>query len=120
MSIYAVDPPGDSPETIICWTVREVLCGGSEQRTRHVVGYVPMQREGRASSSIQAFDRDRMRITTRSGRIYQLEGQPGASRDAEHVWNHWKSFNDATDERDVTDQYSLRCRTLIIFVVQHN
>jgi hypothetical protein len=105
-TIYAVDPPGGYPETIIRWTVREVLCSESEQRTRHVVGYMPMQREGRASSPIQAFDRDRMRITTHSGRVYQLEGQPGASRDGEYVWSHWKSFNDATDERDVTDQYS--------------
>jgi hypothetical protein len=106
MSIYAVDPPGEYPETIIRWSIREVLCGGSEQRTRHVVGYMPMQRDGRASSAIQAFDRNCMRITTRSGRVYQLEGQPGASQDAEYVWGHWKSFNTATDEIDVTDHYS--------------
>jgi hypothetical protein len=106
MSIYAVAPPGQYPETIICWSIREVLCGGSEQRTRHVVGYMPMQREGRASSAIQAFDRDRMRITTHSGRVYQLEEQPGTSRDAEYVWSHWKSLNDTTDEIDVIDQYS--------------
>jgi hypothetical protein len=106
MSIYAVNPPGDSPETIICWSVREVLCERSKERTRHVMGYMPMQREGRASSAIQAFDRDRMRITTRSGRIYQLEEPPGASRDAEYVWHQWKAVNKAADERDVTDQYA--------------
>jgi hypothetical protein len=105
MSIYAVDPPGEYPENIIRWSVREVLCGWSEERTRHLVGYIPMLRNGRASSAIQAFDRDRMRITTRSGRIYQLEGQPGGNGDAEYVWRHWKTTNEATGEIDVTDQY---------------
>ena len=106
MSIYAADPPGEYPENIIRWSVREVMCGWSEKRTRHLVGYIPMLRHGRASSAIQAFDRDRMRITTSSGRVYQLEGQPGGNRDAEYVWEHWKSTNDATGEIDVTDQYS--------------
>ncbi|MGZ4955093.1 MAG: hypothetical protein ACXV8Q_08260 [Methylobacter sp.] len=108
MSIYAADPPGEYPENIIRWSVREVLCPGSEQRTRHLVGYIPMLREGRASSSIQAFDRERMRITTQSGRVYRLEGQPGITSDAEYVWKHWKSPNEATDEIDVTDQYFQR------------
>jgi hypothetical protein len=106
MPIYAVNPPGDSPEIIIRWSVREVSCGGAKERTRHVVGYMPMQRDGRASSSIQAFDRDRMRITTQSGRVYQLEGPPGASGDAEYVWHQWKAVNKAADEKDVTDQYA--------------
>lgn len=107
MSIYAVDPPGKYPENIMRWSVREVLCAWSEKRTRHLVGYTPMERSGRTSSAIQAFDQEQMCITTSSGRIYQLDGQPGSHGDAEYVWRHWKSFNEATDEIDVTDQYFL-------------
>ncbi|WP_333875759.1 hypothetical protein [Methylobacter sp.] len=105
MTIYAVDPPDEYPENIIRWSVREVLCCGSEERTRHLVGYIPLLRSGRASTSIQAFDRERMRISTSSGRVYQLEGQPGITSDAEYVWKYWKSANEANDEIDVSDQY---------------
>lgn len=56
MSIYWIEPPGEYPEIITRWSVREVLCEWSDVRTRHVVGYIPSMGEGRTSSPIQRFD----------------------------------------------------------------
>jgi hypothetical protein len=48
-----------------------------------------------------------MRIKTSSGRIYNLEGQPGFNSDADYVWANWKAINDARDDVNVTNQYCL-------------
>jgi DNA-binding MltR family transcriptional regulator len=36
--------------------------------------------------------------------VYQLRDGPGFNPDAEHVWNHWKTINQTTQETDVTDE----------------
>lgn len=105
MTIYAVDPNDEYAEIITRWSVFEVKCGWSDERTRHLVGYIPSMRDGRTSSPIQIFDRDKMQITTRSGRIYQLEGCPGCNSDSDYVWSRYKKINDITDVVDVTEQY---------------
>jgi len=108
MPIFAVAPVHEEPEeTISRWSIREARFDEPNDQSRHVVGYVARKGKGRVSSAIQSFDRDKMRIQTRSGRVYQLEGPPGFDPDAEYVWAHWKTLNQVRDETDVTQEYRL-------------
>jgi hypothetical protein len=108
MPIFSVAPVYYEPEeTIMRWSIREALFDDSTDKSRHLVGYILRKSKGRVTSAIQSFDRDKMRIKTASGRLYQLEGQPGFDPDAEYVWKHWKTFNDVMEEIDVTHEYRL-------------
>jgi hypothetical protein len=108
MPIFSVASVDEEPEeTIMRWSIREVLFDDSTDKSRHLVGYILRKGKGRVTSAIQSFDRDKMRIKTTSGRLYQLEGQPGFDPDAEYVWTHWKKFNDVLEESDVTHEYRL-------------
>jgi hypothetical protein len=108
MPVFSIASIHDEPEeSIIDWSVHEASYGESNGRTHHLVGYIARQRLGRVSSAIQEFDRDKMRIKTSSGRIYNLEGQPGFNSDADYVWAHWKAINDVKKDVNVTNQYCL-------------
>jgi ATP-dependent Lon protease len=107
MPIFAVAPVHEEPEeTIMRWSIREVLFDAHNDKSHHLVGYISRQGKGRVTSAIQSFDRDTMRIKTRSGRVYQLDGPPGFDPDAEYVWAQWKALNHVREEADVTDHYS--------------
>ncbi|MGZ4956076.1 MAG: hypothetical protein ACXV79_13550 [Methylobacter sp.] len=107
MPIFAVAPVHEEPEeTIMHWSIREVLFDVPNDKSRHLVGYISRQGKGRVTSAIESFDRDHRRIITRSGRIYRLEGSPGFDPDAEYVWAQWKALNHVREEADVTDHYS--------------
>jgi len=104
--IYGIaEPRNNFPVTIMAWSIKEIVWGESEQPTRHLVGHIPQNSSGRASSAIQSFDREKMLITTSSGRVYALLGPPGENDDADYVWEHWKDFNNARNEKDVTNEY---------------
>jgi ATP-dependent Lon protease len=106
MPIFKVAPVHQEPEeTIMRWSVREARFDDLNDQSRHVVGYIARKGKGRVSSAIQSFDRNKMRITTGSGRIYQLEGPPGFDQDAEYVWSHWKALHDVREETNVTHEY---------------
>lgn len=106
MPIFSIAPIEQEPEeTIVFWSVREVIFGQEADKSHHLVGYIHREHSGRVTSAIQEFDRDSMTVKTKSGRVYFLKGQPGFNADAEYVWNKWKAINDARDEVDVTNQY---------------
>ncbi|MGZ4996592.1 MAG: AAA family ATPase [Methylobacter sp.] len=108
MPIFAVAPVDEEPEeTVTRWSIREARFDDPNDQSRHVIGYVARKGKGRVSSAIQSFDREKMRIKTRSGRVYQLDGPPGFDPDAEYVWAHWKALNQVRDETDVTQEYRL-------------
>jgi ATP-dependent Lon protease len=108
MPVFGVAPVHQEPEeTLSRWSVREARFDDVNDHSRHLVGYVARKGKGRVSSAIQSFDREKMRITTSSGRVYQLEGPPGFDPDAEYVWAHWKALNQVRDERDVTQEYGV-------------
>jgi hypothetical protein len=108
MSIFGVASVHEEPEeSIIHWSVHEASYSNSSDKTHHLVGYIARQRLGRVSSAIQVFDREKMLIKTRSGRIYHLKGRPGFNPDADYVWTHWKAINAVKDDVNVTDQYYL-------------
>ncbi len=99
------DPIDDFALVIASWSVKEVVYGLNEHPTRHLIGYVLQESEGRVTSDIKSFDRKQMIITTRSGRCYQLYKQPDQNDDADYVWKHWKEINNVRNERDVTVEY---------------
>ncbi|MGZ5017851.1 MAG: AAA family ATPase [Methylobacter sp.] len=108
MPIYASAPVAEEPEaSMMDWSVREVQCSYNQERTQHLVGYIARRGSGRATSAIQVFDRETMRIKTSSGRVYHLQGRPGFNADAEYVWAHWKKLNGAQEIADVTSEYCL-------------
>ena len=93
---------------VVClsrWSVREV----QPRATRHLVGHNLTEREGRVSSSITDYDAERRRVTTESGRAYELVGRPGMDSNAECLWRIWLrcvGSEEASSWRDVTNEYS--------------
>lgn len=102
MPVWALAPVEQDPEvTLTHWVVLELPNGD-----RHLVGFESFGRDGqgRVSSKIVTFDKDKMQAVTRSGRVYKLSGQPGWNADAEYVWNKWKIINSVTDFKNVTSE----------------
>lgn len=56
------------------------------------------------SSKIVSFDPTTMCGTTCSGRVYQLDCQPGHCSDGDYVLAHWADFNNV-DVEDVTEEF---------------
>lgn len=89
-------------EKITRWTIfRAVFDDGTT--SDHLVGTAGGY--GRASSPIQAFDKDAGTVTTRSGRVYELCGNPGMSMDAAYVWGNWCEVNGVKTAEDVSSEY---------------
>lgn len=86
------------------WRVVEIEAQDGT-RSRHVWGHDVTHDEGRASSTIVAFNRETMTATTRSGTIYSLVGLPGNSRQGKYVWGKWCDIYGVISELDVTDEY---------------
>lgn len=85
------------------WTVFEITSQRWPQKTSHFVGYNLYGREGRVSSAIVQFDREKMTGMTRSGRIYKLEGLQGTgSSDGLHTWAYWCLRNEVTESHAVS------------------
>ena len=88
----------DQPEsTLVRWKALQ-LRGGAI----HLVGYCLESCEGRVSTPVVTMDVSTRRCTTASGRVYQVEGQPGEDRNAAWVWEQVKSANGISDEIDVS------------------
>lgn len=92
---------------LVRWSVRQ-----TENSSRYLVGYNISDQEGRVSSAIQDFDVSTARVTTRSGRTYELVGPPGRDADAEWVWQNVASpdlkWTDVSEELEVALQEHLR------------
>lgn len=86
------------------WRVMEVVTQNGTC-SRHVYGNDITNDTDRASTSIQAFDREAMTVTTHSGSLYRLLGAPGHSRGGAKVWKEWCSKHNVVSENDVTDEY---------------
>jgi len=102
MGVWRTIPVKEDPEIILSqWSVREIQNGD-----RHFVGYNDEGREGRVSSKILEFDNKTMKGKTRSGRIYQLRGEPGPgmNEDAEYVWGAWARINKVESFKDISEE----------------
>lgn len=95
MTVWKTIPVTEQPELILhCWAVFEDV----KTKARHFNGYSYENREGRVSSMILSFDPTTMRGVTRSGRVYELSGEPGQNGDAIYVMNRWLAINSITRE----------------------
>lgn len=104
-SIWSTPPVSEQPKvTLARWRVVEVYTKKA-QVERHFIGYNVEDQEGRVSSAIQNFDPKVAQGTTRSGRVYELIGEPGRDPDGEYVWENWARIKQFTDEKDVTTEY---------------
>ena len=64
-----------------------------QQATGRLSDYVFCNREGRVTSTVQAFDAQRRQMRTRSGRLYELRGSAGCNGNAQYVWECWCEAN---------------------------
>ena len=97
--IYSIPKPENGVATAIeRWSIKEVVWGANELPTHHLIGFVVQECAGRATTAIQAFDKENGLIQTQSGRLYQLMDGPGQDGDADYVWKQWKNCNGARDE----------------------
>lgn len=72
--------------------------------SRHLVGYVRQNREGRLSSAIVELDPAQRLGRTSTGRTYGLVGDPGWHEDARYVFQCWMAVFRIREWRDVTDE----------------
>jgi hypothetical protein len=94
--------------SITRWSVREVLCDGSTERTQHLLGYKAEEDLCLITSSLKSFDPANRRVETVLGSKYCLHGQSGTNSDLEEVWAYWKDVNEVTEELDVTHLFDIR------------
>lgn len=100
MTIWRIAPVSEEPGvTLSRWRIMETSNG-----TRHFVGADNRDLTGRVSSEVVTFDHLGLRGETRSGRIYQLIGEPGWSDNADYVWKRWCAINQVAAYVDVTKQ----------------
>lgn len=86
------------------WRVLEIV-DGHQRGDRHLVGFNVEDQEGRVSTTLLAFDPQKMEAKTTSGRIYRLKGQPGFDPDGDYVWQSWARVNMVSAIRDVSSEY---------------
>lgn len=101
MAIWKARSVADVPEIHIeAWRILETDAGA-----RHLVGFRPDRGTSRVSAAITSIDISARVATTKSGRMYTLEGPPGADvSDGDFVWVEWCRVNHVASYRDVTDE----------------
>lgn len=104
-SLWSTPPVSEQPVIILVrWRVVEVQTKDS-QIERHFIGYNQKDQEGRVSSAIQNYNVETGQGVTRSGRVYQLIGEPGYDQDGEWVWANWTRVNQFLNEKDVSGEF---------------
>jgi hypothetical protein len=104
MPLWSIASVDDEPEVLLeSWAAYKVKLARYPEPSVHLTGYVIGGGGGRVTSAVQEIDAATRRVRTRSGRVYELRGRPGANLDAEYTWNRWVSIQDAEVLRDVTE-----------------
>lgn len=100
MSIWNVAGVEEHPEAeLVRWGIMQLPDG-----SLHFTGHCPEYREGRVSSRVEQFDHQTLRGVTRSGRVYQLLGEPRYDSNASYVWNAWAHLNGVTESKDISKE----------------
>ncbi|MCK5667296.1 MAG: hypothetical protein KAI17_27605 [Thiotrichaceae bacterium] len=97
--------------SITNWTIIEVTFTDDTQ-SNHLLGFV-VGKKGRITSAIQKFDCATKTITTRSGRVYSLLGQPGSNRDIQHLIAGWYYLDQIVKYKNVTDNYAKKIKSIV-------
>ncbi|HZR34082.1 MAG TPA: hypothetical protein VFA75_01820 [Nevskia sp.] len=94
-SLWRSAPVRDEPEVHLRdWDIRQDTAGRC-----YFVGTRADNGDGRVSTPIVEFDAEHRRGRTRSGRVYELLGPSGRSRNGEYVWSLYKTANGITEAR---------------------
>lgn len=100
MPVWSVLGVSAEPEMSLSdWQILETQKG-----SRHFVGSDARNYTGRVSTAIQQFDPALLRGVTSSGRVYQLVGSRGCSKDGRYIWERWCELNGITSYTDVTTE----------------
>lgn len=98
MPVWPTRPVTDQSRlTLRSWRVIQTP-GGAQ----HLIRYCIENREGRVSSVVQEIDYETLIARTGTGRVYALQGGPGADADAKYVWRRWAALNAVEPWEDVT------------------
>lgn len=87
---------------LIRWRVWEVQVPLYDAPSWHLVGYLAELRVGKVSSALASVHAGPNEVTTKTGKIYQLEGEPGLDADASQVWSSWQQQHRVQVLREVT------------------
>ena len=87
------------------WSVYEINFNSGP--SRHLIGRIGYENEGRVSSPIIKFNRRHMFAKTRSGRKYKLVGPSNFDSQGSYVFANWKYINNITNDKikDVSVEY---------------
>lgn len=86
------------------WCIVRVLDKpGNPRFGLHLCGRNDAGNEGRVSSRIMKIDQEKKVVRTRSGRIYELCGEPGNDGDAAYVLGVWLKAHDVKDFEFLTE-----------------
>ncbi len=109
--IWPIDSVDVRPRVrLSSWRAYEVAHPRGEALSRHLVGYVLEHDHGQVSSPIVRVDAVARCCVTRSGRVYELVGEPDYCDDASYAWQSWIHVNGVAHARDVTDELFQRCQ----------
>jgi len=93
----------DEPRTILSrFQVYKVKNPKTNNWDIHFAGWCG---EGRVCSAVQSFDKATRCGITRSGRVYQLSGDPGMNMDAMYVWGNWLAIYGNPEHECITEEY---------------
>ncbi|WP_137890338.1 ankyrin repeat domain-containing protein [Ramlibacter sp. 2FC] len=95
----------ESKTLLRAWQVFELTLPLASAPSRHVIGRT-LDGEGRVTSPVVNWDWAHVTATTRSGRVYQLKGEPGYDEDAFYVFEGWLKAHklDGATARPVTTE----------------
>ena len=103
--IWVIGSIQDTPEVWLDdWKCFELQMANRDGRSRHLAGNAGLGRDrhGQVSSAIQAIDPGTRKLTTRSGRVYELGTRNGLIGDGEYTWHQWIRVHQASAIVDVT------------------
>jgi len=96
--IWKTEPVTSQPRLRFSkWRIMQTECGEI-----HFVGYAVANHEGRVSTAIESLDLAARTGVTRSGRLYELIGEPGHDPDGDYIWAMWARANGVICAKDVT------------------
>ena len=84
------------------WRAWEVQVPMYDAPSWHIVGYLVEARKGKVSSALASVLPSTEEVTTKTGKIYLLEGEPGVDSEASQLWAAWQLEHDVVVLREVT------------------
>ncbi len=109
--IHTIAPVEEQPAThLIRWQIFRVRHPDGSI-TRHLVGHSVKDHEGRVSSAIERIDLARDAMVSRSGRVYEIGGEPCEDSNASWVFGVWRMRSNYSDPKEITSAY-LRLRRM--------